>query len=82
MRTITKTVAAAALVVSLSTTPSRAGMEPIHEGAGLLFGALFLGLVGLLVATGGDGDTNLSTKNGPALDLDLPDPGIQTIKDF
>ena len=83
MHTITKIISAGALAVSLSAAPAQAGAHARPDtDAGWVIGALFLGLVGLLVATGGGGDTDVSTKNGPALDLELPDPGTQTVKDF
>ena len=81
---VTKTLAAAALALSVTTSGAYALEEarPANDNTGLLFGALFLAAVGLLIGTGGGGTTTTSTKDGPALDLDLPDPGTQTIKDF
>ena len=83
MKTITTTLAAATLAIAVTASGAQAGAHARPDtNAGFVFGALFLGLVGLLVATGGGGDTDLSTKNGPALDLDLPDPGTKVVKDF
>jgi len=83
MRTFTKTMAAGALAVSLAAAPAQAGAHAQPDtDAGWVIGALLLGVVGLLVATSGNGDTDLSTKNGPALDIELPDPRVQTVKDF
>ena len=82
MRIFTKTLAAAALAVTVAASPAQATTQQSDPNAGLIFTALFVGLVGLLAATGGGGTTTTSTKDGPALDLDLPDPGVQTITNF
>ena len=83
MTTITKTLAAGALALTVTASGANASVAPDpNADSGLVISALFLGLVGLLIATGGGGTTTTSTKDGPALDLDLPDPGTQTIKDF
>ena len=83
--TVTRTLVAAALALSLTTSGAHALMEPRpdNNGTGLLIGAAVLGLIALLIATtdGGDGGTT-STKNGPALDLDLPNQGGAVLADF
>jgi len=81
---ITKTLAAAALAISLTASGAQAGVEAQPDGTpGLLIGAIVLGIVGLLLVTGNDGDNGTtSTKNGPDLGIDLPPQGGKVIANF
>jgi hypothetical protein len=81
---ITKTLAAAALAISLTTSGAQAGMDTRPEAnAGILVGAVILGLIGLLLVTNGNGDNGTtSTKSGPDLGIDLPPQGGKVIASF
>ena len=85
MKTITKTLAASVLAISLTASGAHAGVqvETNPNTGGILIGAAILGLLTLLIVTGSDDDGGkTSTKNGPDLGVDLPPQGGQVIAEF
>lgn len=84
---ITKTLAAATLAISVAASGAHAGEAVItkpnnNDNSGILIGAVVLGLLGLLIYTGNNGDSTMSTKNAPDLGVDLPPQGGKVIADF
>ena len=82
---ITKTLAAAALAISVTVSGAPAGttVEPNADTRGILIGAALLGLITLLIVTGDNDDTGTtSTKNGPDLAVALPPQGGAVVADF